>query len=439
NYSIMNTIALEHIIETFSEVYSDNNNSIINLEAFAKVYMNNNIVELVHTFENYIDNSILEPEHTFATFAKACATIEQYVAQTKAVIIISKMTKNSDNSDYRQALFACEKQGKYCRTNDVYKTNTVVRKFDKDDLGLIERLHDNRLRTKDIFSILASAYRSAFSEFTIARNVLIVDATYKMNRISMPLVVICSIDRFGSTYPLAFALVYFETKNYYSWVMQQLNKALTMLTGNAQVATFITDREIALIIAISEEFPQARHQLCTWHIFKNIRNKLKKLVNIDEFIKAIQKLTYDDSLETHHIEQEIIALWRQFLEAKSYMCEIWMLYKNSWLAPYTKHNINLDLKSSQRVESLHSKLKGIENRITPIDRKITKACICYIFTSKHVNDDANSELEELRLVYSQFAFELFVKQQGVLAKSGAYKVYESSSGTYNVIQTDDKA
>ncbi|CAG8835986.1 2031_t:CDS:1, partial [Cetraspora pellucida] len=77
---------------------------------------------------------------------------------------------------------------------------------------------------------------------------------------------------------------------------------------NAQVATFITDREIALLAAISEEFPQARHQLCTWHIFKNIRNKLKKHVDIDEFIKAIQKLAYDDSLEIHHIEQEITSL-----------------------------------------------------------------------------------------------------------------------------------
>ena len=65
-----------------------------------------------------------------------------------------------------------------------------------------------------------------------ARDVLIVDATYKTNRFSMPLIVICSVDRFGSTYPLAFVLVYSETVDFYSWVMQQLNKALTELTGN---------------------------------------------------------------------------------------------------------------------------------------------------------------------------------------------------------------
>ncbi|CAG8728141.1 2004_t:CDS:1, partial [Cetraspora pellucida] len=114
---MMNSIAPEHIIEAFSEVHNDNSivesghtfenhidNSIIDSEALAK-YMNNNIVGSVQTFENYIDNSILEPERTFVTLAEAHVTIDRYAAQTKAVVILSKTTKNSDNNDYRQALF----------------------------------------------------------------------------------------------------------------------------------------------------------------------------------------------------------------------------------------------------------------------------------------------------------------------------------------------
>ncbi|CAG8818864.1 820_t:CDS:1, partial [Racocetra fulgida] len=52
------------------------------------------------------------------------------------------------------------------------------------------------------------------------------------------------------------------------------------------------------------------------HIFKNIRNKLKKYVDINKFIKAVQKLVYNNSLEIYYVEQEITALWRQFPEAK---------------------------------------------------------------------------------------------------------------------------
>ncbi|CAG8843312.1 22856_t:CDS:1, partial [Racocetra persica] len=62
----------------------------------------------------------------------------------------------------------------------------------------------------------------------------------------MPLIVVCGIDRFGSTYPLAFALVYAETKDFYCWVLQQLHRALMIVTGDSHVATIITDRELAL-------------------------------------------------------------------------------------------------------------------------------------------------------------------------------------------------
>ncbi|CAG8563728.1 7053_t:CDS:2, partial [Scutellospora calospora] len=312
-----------------------------------------------------MDHSIVESGCDFDTFEEVRATIERYAMQTNIVIILGRMTKNPNNNSYIQVLFVCEKQGKYGEKNDEYTTkctgypfaiginyrkhtkkfvitkshlehnynicldttkfSTVVRKLDKDDLGLVEKLYDNRLRTKDIFSVLNSvssryihkpdaynavsrqrkrklqglseiellfktlrddksivgnialkdaynnerdqngefiqaifwAYHNSILEFSVGKDVLIIDATYKTN----------SIDRFGSTYPLAFALVYSETQEFYT-----------------------------------------------------------------------------------------------------YMYATWMPHKESWLAPYTKSNINLDIRSSQRVESLHSKLKGVENRITPIDK-----------------------------------------------------------------------
>ncbi|CAG8820717.1 26139_t:CDS:1, partial [Gigaspora rosea] len=39
---------------------------------------------------------------------------------------------------------------------DATKFSTVAYKFDKDNLGLIKKLHDDELRTKDIFSVLNS-------------------------------------------------------------------------------------------------------------------------------------------------------------------------------------------------------------------------------------------------------------------------------------------
>ncbi|CAG8533471.1 8955_t:CDS:2 [Racocetra fulgida] len=56
-----------------------------------------------------------------------------------------------------------------------------------------------------------------------------------------------------------FALVYSKAKDFYCWVLQQLYKILPILTDDSHVATIITDRELALIAAISIVFPNTRH------------------------------------------------------------------------------------------------------------------------------------------------------------------------------------
>ncbi|CAG8838535.1 6681_t:CDS:1, partial [Racocetra persica] len=54
-----------------------------------------------------------------------------------------------------------------------------------------------------------------------------------------------------------------------------MRKTLTVLTGDSNVTMIITDRELALINAISTVFPNARYQLCIWYIFRNMKNRLK--------------------------------------------------------------------------------------------------------------------------------------------------------------------
>ncbi|CAG8731203.1 45822_t:CDS:2, partial [Gigaspora margarita] len=81
-----------------------------------------------------------------------------------------------------------------------------------------------------------------------------------------------------------FALVYSETYEFYQWVMQQLSQALTKLIGDAKVATFITDQELALIAAISS-----------------------KNIEIEEFIQAIQRPMYGN-ISVDQIDQELAEL-----------------------------------------------------------------------------------------------------------------------------------
>ncbi|CAG8835121.1 1052_t:CDS:2, partial [Gigaspora margarita] len=186
---------------------------------------------------------------------------------------------------------------------------------------------------------------------------------------------------FGSTYPLAFALVCSKTCDFYCWIIQQLNKVLMILTGDAQVATIIINRELALMLAIS--------------------------------------LT-------------------------------WLPYKESWLGAYTNNNINLDIKSIQHVESLHSKLKGIENCIIPINKLLSVLWRqlqehsqkllykTFLYQNRHIQDKIDIGLKELYLIYSRFAFELYIRQQGDFVESYKYKIFAPENNTYNVLQITNR-
>ncbi|CAG8460209.1 16290_t:CDS:2 [Gigaspora margarita] len=433
-------------------------------------------------------------------FAEVRAVIERYAARTHTVIILGKTLMQGKyggpNEKHTTKRTGCpfvvgvnyhKKTQKFVITKtclehnhdifpDATRFSTVMRKLDQDNLGLIEKLHNDGLRTRDIFSVLNSisskythkpdvynavsrqqqrklqgldeieilfktlrndeniignvatkaihnderdqdgafiqavfwAYSSAFLDFSVAMDVLVIDATYKTNRFSMPLIVICSIDQFGSTYSLAFALVYSETYEFYQWVMQQLSQALTKLIGDA-----------------------------------------KKNVEIEEFIQAIQRLVYGD-ISVDQIDQELAELWKRFPNTKIYMLETWILHKESWLGPYTNGNINLDIKSSQRVESLHSKLKGVENRIMPVDKMLSilwrqikehsqkLAYETFLHQNRYTYNNMDVGLEELRLICSRYAFESFIKQQAELANSVTYEVLEQGEDKYNVTHVDNQ-
>ncbi|CAG8595566.1 13703_t:CDS:2, partial [Racocetra persica] len=276
---------------------------------------------------------ILKKGDVFSTFAEVQSVVENYAIQNNTVIILGKTTRNTDGSGYRQVSFVCKKQGqynkkkdetkdifsilssissKYIHKHDIYNAVSRQRLQKLQGLNEIEMLlktlhndenimaniaikplyNDERDQDGAFIQAIFWIYCSTAAKFALSKDVLIIDATYKTNRFSMPLIVICSIDRFGTTYLLAFILVHSETQNYYHWTIEQLSKALIILTGNSYVATIITNREFALMVAISTVFPSTKHQLCTWHILKNIKNKLKKDVDTEEFNRFLAKVKF---------------------------------------------------------------------------------------------------------------------------------------------------
>ncbi|CAD6929062.1 unnamed protein product [Tilletia caries] len=99
-----------------------------------------------------------------------------------------------------------------------------------------------------------------------------IDATYKTNRYGMPLVHIIGLTSTNATFCSAVALITREREEDYVWLLREY---LAMMGGDLPVHVMITDRDAALGAAIKQIFPQAQHNLCRWHINKNITTNCK--------------------------------------------------------------------------------------------------------------------------------------------------------------------
>ncbi|KAK1380081.1 hypothetical protein POM88_026825 [Heracleum sosnowskyi] len=117
--------------------------------------------------------------------------------------------------------------------------------------------------------------------------VFLMDCTYKINKYRMPLLNIVGVTSFNTTFFSAVIFLQKEEITAYVWALQSFNKILGL---EAQPLAIVTDRELALMNAIKEVFPNTSHLLCVWHIEKNLLAKCKKKFKTkeewDEFITS---------------------------------------------------------------------------------------------------------------------------------------------------------
>ena len=104
------------------------------------------------------------------------------------------------------------------------------------------------------------------------------DCTYKTNRYGLPLLDIVGFASTGQTFHLAFAFMKDERQDTYEITLQCLAEAYDSL-NLVHPRTILTDKERALINAISVVFPDTRTISCIWHIQMNLLKKARPLLS----------------------------------------------------------------------------------------------------------------------------------------------------------------
>ena len=107
--------------------------------------------------------------------------------------------------------------------------------------------------------------------------VLLMDSTYKTNIYRLPLLEIVGVTSTRLTFSVAFVLLSNERENNFIWTLQKL-KGL-FFRGDMYPQVIVSNRDLALMNAISVVFPEATNILCRFHINKNVKAKCKMFVD----------------------------------------------------------------------------------------------------------------------------------------------------------------
>lgn len=118
--------------------------------------------------------------------------------------------------------------------------------------------------------------------------VLIIDATYKVNRYKMPVIHVCGITATNKTFDVGFCFVKTEKTMVYLWFAEHLRALYDQLSLTPSL--IVTDNDAALINAISRPhtFSSVKRVLCLWHIKQNVRVHLFREVKVTKGMPTVE-------------------------------------------------------------------------------------------------------------------------------------------------------
>jgi hypothetical protein len=195
-------------------------------------------------------------------------------------------------------------------------------------------------------------------------SVFVMDCTYRTNDYDVPLLNIVGVDCFTRTFNAGFCFMTDETENSYRWAMDQFDSIV--LQCNITPKVIITDQDAAIINAILYKYPNVFHQLCRWHISKNVQANCRPMFGaknavdkFNDFYKDWHVLCYSKS------EEDFNSGWLKFKETYNTICEEaviylerqWITKKQKFVDYYLDKVMNLGMRATSRVEGNHCIVK----------------------------------------------------------------------------------
>nr|KAJ0211591.1 hypothetical protein LSAT_V11C400199230 [Lactuca sativa] len=190
--------------------------------------------------------------------------------------------------------------------------------------------------------------------------VVLMDATYKTNKYNLPFLEIVGVTSTRLTFSIAFAFMHSEKTSNYAWALTCLK-----LTINDSFCpcVIVTDRDLALMKACEDVFPQSNHLLCRWHIFNDITKHCRKHIKSDKTwgsLHPIWKKLVESPTPSAYMQAyaDLQSLLSKDPVVFGYLYNTWLeKYPDKFVSLWTDKSTNFGNSTTNRVESQHPKLK----------------------------------------------------------------------------------
>lgn len=227
-------------------------------------------------------------------------------------------------------------------------------------------------------------------QFELFPELLMCDATYKVNNLNMPLFVALVVDGNGESQVAGL----FILKSENAFAIRKSFEVFKELNENHdKIEVILVDKSAANLSAFNDVFPHADIQLCVFHVLqifnREITTKKRSITDIDRenALEILYKMVYAKSERIYFdLYQQLVAL--NLEKVTEYFDRNWHEIRQMWVANYVNKLRTFENRTNNRVESFHQKLKTVISRHANISVFFREMLLC--INSLNVEKDVRS-------------------------------------------------
>ena len=206
--------------------------------------------------------------------------------------------------------------------------------------------------------------------FNCFPEVILFDATYKLNELRMPLYLMLVIDGNGQNEIVSLFLTSLETK---AAITNMINAFKSANPSWSKVGVVITDKDFTERVVFNEEFPEASLHICLFHALRSFRREVTcdklgiRPGERDHSLEVITKLAYSRS-EDEYDDHYASLLDSAPKSVINYYNANWHEIRHEWVECFKSVCFTLGERTNNRLESINSKVKSVCSKFVSLQR-----------------------------------------------------------------------